>query len=197
MLNSDAPDVPNDAAQSYGQSQYLKNPQESDSSPSQKHLMPLGGEQRGMKKFSARSSFFSNVFGDPHKRDSIHQQKKENPSIMKSKYPSLNRQSARGDPHQDAPMFSKTVFNPKTKFVGTVQGGFYRGSKDHMQKSGSNYRVRPSFSQPGIKLPFAKSVMTMGNEEDSEYGMPIPNKKKFDVDSLHDNYRKVNPLSGR
>lgn len=114
---------------------------------------------------------------------------------MKSKYPSLNRHTVRAETQRDAPMFSKTVFNPKTKFVGTVQGGFYRSSHSQMTKSNSNYRVRPSFSMPGVKLPFSKSKQNLANDDDDdEYAIP---NKKFDVDSLHDTYRIVNPLSGR
>jgi hypothetical protein len=113
---------------------------------------------------------------------------------MKSKYPSLNRQAFRADTPHDAPMFSRTVFNPKTKFVGTVQGGFYRSSNSQMAKSNSNYRVRSTFSMPGVKLPFAKSSFNPINDDDDP---PLPNKKKFEIDSLHDAYRKVNPLSGR
>jgi hypothetical protein len=148
-----------------------------------------------MTKYGRTSVFFGNIFGDSKASTPGVTLKKVDPSIMKSKYPSLGRHNLRADAQREAPMFSKTVFNPKTKFVGTVQGGFYRSSNSQMTKSNSNYRVRPSFSMPGVKLPFTKSKYNLVNDDDDD-DYAIPNKK-FDVDSLHDNYRKVNPLSGR
>ena len=193
MLNTDIQDLPNSPNTNYDP---ISGTHDLRSELSDLSRKPVSlSEDRGIKKFRQKSKFFGNIFGEASYKSKNskfrdNSEPKPNPNIMKSKYPTRDRKAI-GD---EAPMFSRTVFNPKTKFVGTVQGGFYKSSKNHMKNSNANYRLRQSFSTPGVKLPFNQSVYSMATET-AESGMA--NNKKFDMDILNDTYKAPNPLSGQ
>lgn len=120
----------------------------------------------------------------------------KNPSVMKSKHTKGEHTvSHRDNVQEDTAMFSKTVFNPKTKFVDTVQGGFYKASKHHMSKSGTNFRKKNTFSQPALKMVFHESVYKLSNKEDLENG--LSKTKAFDPETLNSPYRSYYPLSNK
>lgn len=120
----------------------------------------------------------------------------KNASVMKSKYFGGDTSGRSRQDNSETPMFSRTVFNPKTVFGDTVQGGFYNASKGPFSQTGTNLRKKTSHSRPGLKMVYHDSVYKLTSPEDMEFGVS-GGKKFFDPDSLNGCYRTHYPLSSK
>ena len=109
-------------------------------------------------------------------------------------------ESNRNIPTDDTSKFSKTIFNPKIKFFGTIQGGFYKPKI--MNQSQSSFRLKASSTNFGLKSyssqsNFRKTSTTDKKNNDYLNFKNIMSDKNFDMELLNDTYKKPNPLSGR
>lgn len=125
--------------------------------------------------------------------------RKKNMSILKAKFEGVHTHGDNGMQHDEATKFSKTIFNPKIKFFGTIQGGFYKQSK--MNQSQSNFRLRTSTQNSGMKAyqsqtNFSKKTKTDKKDKVLNF-KNIMQDKNFDMEVLNDTYKRANPLSGR
>jgi len=109
-------------------------------------------------------------------------------------------ESNRNIPTDNKSKFSKTIFNPKIKFFGTIQGGFYKSKM--MNQSQSSFRMKTSSSNFGLKASatvsnFRKTGTIKEKNNDYLNFKNIMSDKNFDMELLNDTYKKPNPLSGR